>query len=103
MCGIVGIVGRNGARIDPGRVAAMRDTMRHRGPDVVGLWQSEDGRVVLGHRRLAIIDLSPAGRAPMGNEDGSVQVTFNGEIYNHAALREDLRARGHTFRSHCDT
>jgi asparagine synthase (glutamine-hydrolysing) len=103
MCGIVGIVGRNGARIDPGQVAAMRDTMRHRGPDDEGLWQSEDGRVVLGHRRLAIIDLSPAGRAPIGNEDGSVQVTFNGEIYNHAALREDLRARGHTFRSRCDT
>jgi asparagine synthase (glutamine-hydrolysing) len=103
MCGIVGVIGRNGARVDPGQVAAMRDTMRHRGPDDEGLWQSEDGRVVLGHRRLAIIDLSPAGRAPMGNEDGSVQVTFNGEIYNHTALREELRARGHALRSHCDT
>jgi asparagine synthase (glutamine-hydrolysing) len=81
----------------------MRDTMRHRGPDDEGLWRNERGDVVLGHRRLAIIDLSPAGRAPMGNEDGTVQVTFNGEIYNHVALREDLERRGHAFRSHCDT
>jgi asparagine synthase (glutamine-hydrolysing) len=103
MCGIVGVVARSGERIDATRVAAMRDTMRHRGPDDEGLWQSEDGRVVLGQRRLAIIDLSVAGRAPMGNEDGTVQVTFNGEIYNHVALREELRARGHRFRSSCDT
>ena len=58
---------------------------------------------MLGHRRLAIVDLSAAGRQPMGNEDGTVQVTYNGEIYNHAALRADLERRGHRFRSHCDT
>ena len=75
-------------------VAAMRDTMRHRGPDDEGLWASPDGQRGLGHRRLAIVDLSPAGRAPMANEDGSVQVTFNGEIYNHVELREQLGAPG---------
>jgi asparagine synthase (glutamine-hydrolysing) len=81
----------------------MRDTMTHRGPDDAGLWANERSDVVLAHRRLSIIDLSPAGRAPMGNEDGTVQVTFNGEIYNHLDLREDLERRGHVFRSHCDT
>jgi len=81
----------------------MRDTMRHRGPDDEGLWRSVDGRVGLGHRRLAIIDLTEAGRGPMSNEDGSVHVTFNGEIYNHAVLRAELERRGHVFRSRCDT
>jgi asparagine synthase (glutamine-hydrolysing) len=104
VCGIVGVFGRHGAEIDPARVVAMRDSMTHRGPDDEGLW-TRDGRanVVLGHRRLAIVDLSPAGRAPMTNEDGSVVVTFNGEIYNHATLRRDLETRGHRFRSRCDT
>jgi len=74
MCGIVGVIGRNGTRVELEDVIAMRDVMRHRGPDDEGVWRSEDGRVALGHRRLAIIDLSPAGRGPMGNEDGSVQV-----------------------------
>jgi len=103
MCGIVGVYSRDGARVDPEAVVAMRDAMIHRGPDDAGLWHSDDGTVVLAHRRLSIIDLSPAGRAPMGNEDGSIQVTFNGEIYNHAVLREELETRGHVFRSHCDT
>ncbi len=104
MCGIVGVYDRSGTPVDPERVARMRDTMVHRGPDDKGLWFAPDRRVVLGHRRLAIVDLSPAGRAPMANEDGSVQVTFNGEIYNHAELRRDLEALGHRFRSdHCDT
>jgi asparagine synthase (glutamine-hydrolysing) len=104
VCGINGIYARDGRELEPGLVAELRDTMRHRGPDDEGLWQSPDGRVVLGHRRLAIVDLSPLGKNPMPNEDGSVQVTFNGEIYNHAALRRELEARGHTFRTdHCDT
>jgi asparagine synthase (glutamine-hydrolysing) len=89
--------------VEPGLVERMRDTMAHRGPDDVGLWRSESLDVVLGHRRLSIIDLSPAGRAPMANEDGTVQVTFNGEIYNHAGLREQLTGKGHRFRSECDT
>src|SRR6266446_3123851 len=64
----------------------MRDTMTHRGPDDAGIYISPDGRVGLGHRRLSIVDLSPAGRQPMSNEDGTVWITFNGEIYNHAVL-----------------
>lgn len=103
MCGIVGVVARDGRDVDTALVAAMRDTMHHRGPDDEGIWRGEDGNVVLAHRRLSIVDLSPAGRAPMGNEDGSVQVTFNGEIYNHADLRGELERRGHVFRSRCDT
>jgi asparagine synthase (glutamine-hydrolysing) len=103
MCGIVGLVSRDGSRIDPEQVVAMRDTMVHRGPDDEGLWREDTGEAALGHRRLAIIDLSPAGRAPMSNEDGTVHVTFNGEIYNHAALRAGLERRGHVFTSHCDT
>ena len=90
--------------MDPEEVARLRDTMRHRGPDGEGLWRRpQRGDVVLGHRRLAIVDLSAAGRQPMANEDGTVQVTFNGEIYNHAELRAELERRGHRFRSRCDT
>ncbi len=103
MCGIVGVFGHRGHEVEPGLVERMRDTMAHRGPDDAGVWRSESLDVVLGHRRLSIIDLSPSGRAPMANEDGSVQVTFNGEIYNHADLRHHLKGRGHRFRSGCDT
>ncbi len=103
MCGIVGVFDLTGHEVEPGLVERMRDTMAHRGPDDAGLWRSESLDVVLGHRRLSIIDLSPAGRAPMANEDGTVQVTFNGEIYNHADLRQQLKGKGHRFRSECDT
>jgi asparagine synthase (glutamine-hydrolysing) len=103
VCGIVGLVARDGGRIELDRVVAMRDAMRHRGPDDEGVWRSADGRAALGHRRLAIVDLSEAGRAPMSNEDNSVHVTFNGEIYNHGRLRAELEERGHAFRSRCDT
>lgn len=103
MCGINGIWSRVGNAVDPDEVAKLRDTMRHRGPDGAGLWRRPGrGDVVLGHRRLAIVDLSDAGLQPMANEDASVQVTFNGEIYNHAELRADLESRGHRFRSRCD-
>jgi asparagine synthase (glutamine-hydrolysing) len=103
MCGILGVFGRDGTPLDRGRIERMRDTMVHRGPDDSGLWLRDPARdVALAHRRLSIVDLSDAGRQPMVNEDGRIQVTFNGEIYNHEALREDLRARGHVFRSHCD-
>src|SRR5688572_9723080 len=81
----------------------MRDAMTHRGPDDEGLWSRPERDLVLGHRRLSIVDLSASGRQPMQNEDGSVRVTYNGEIYNHAALREGLERRGHRFRSRCDT
>ncbi|HEX7241527.1 MAG TPA: asparagine synthase (glutamine-hydrolyzing), partial [Longimicrobiaceae bacterium] len=82
-------------------VDRMRDAMPHRGPDGAGTWVSEDGRVGLGHRRLAIIDLSDAAAQPMCNEDGTVWVTFNGEIYNHAEVRAELERTGrHRWKTH---
>ncbi len=81
----------------------MRDTMRHRGPDGEGLWLSEDGQVGLGHRRLAVVDLTPGGAQPMLSADGRFALTYNGEIYNHHSLRDELRGRGHTFASTSDT
>src|SRR3546814_146013 len=81
----------------------MRETMRHRGPDGAGLWSSPCGHVVLGHRRLAILDLSEAGAQPMAHADSATCVTFNGEIYNHDELRRQLERRGHRFRSRADT
>ena len=106
MCGIAGIVCEAGT-FDTERlreiVTEMRDRMVHRGPDDAGIWVDPDGGCALAHRRLSIIDLSEEGRQPMGNEDGSVQVTFNGEIYNFQSLREDLIRNGHRFHSHTDT
>ena len=111
MCGIVGIfVFQKGNPSDPSRTVVdesllvrMRDTMTHRGPDSAGVWISPDRAVGLAHRRLSIIDLSPAAHQPMSNEDGSIWITFNGEIYNHAALRTELERHGHRYRSHSDT
>ena len=104
MCGICGLLAFNdGFDCDERVVVAMRDAMVHRGPDDAGAWTSPSGRVALGHRRLSIVDVSAAGHQPMSNEDGSVWVSFNGEIYNHAELRPELEARGHRYRSHCDT
>ncbi|HEY8370641.1 MAG TPA: asparagine synthase (glutamine-hydrolyzing), partial [Thermodesulfobacteriota bacterium] len=96
MCGIAGITWR-----DDRLVRRMTRTLAHRGPDAEGFYVDE--HVSLGHRRLSIIDLSEAGRQPMANEDGSVQVVFNGEIYNFADVRRDLVARGHRFTSRTDT
>src|SRR6202051_2092989 len=78
----------------------MRDAMHHRGPDDAGLFV--EGAVGLGHRRLSIIDLS-GGHQPLANEDGSVTVVYNGEIYNFQELREELLARGHRFKTRSDT
>jgi asparagine synthase (glutamine-hydrolysing) len=105
MCGIAGLFNFGGqtGRDERAAALAMRDAMSHRGPDDAGLWESPDHRVVLGHRRLSIVDLSPAGHQPMSNEDDTVWITFNGEIYNHAALRPGLEAQGHRFRSRTDT
>ena len=101
MCGICGALAFDPAnRIDPHLVKRMADTIRHRGPDDEGLHVG--GQVVLGHRRLSIIDLS-RGHQPIGNEDGSVQIVFNGEIYNFQELRQDLLARGHRFQTGSDT
>src|SRR5512138_4044479 len=110
MCGIAGqynygvSAGADAAERDRARVVAMRDAIAHRGPDDSGLWQSDDGRVVLGHRRLSIVDVSAAGHQPMSNEDGTVWITFNGEIYNHAEIRKRLRLDDrHRFQSRTDT
>ena len=110
MCGICGQYNFGGAADasiaarDRALIDKMRDSIAHRGPDDAGTWQSDDGRVVLGHRRLSIVDLSSAGHQPMANEDGSLWITFNGEIYNHAELRKSLRLDDrHTFRSRTDT
>jgi asparagine synthase (glutamine-hydrolysing) len=102
MCGIVGVVSRSGV-VDRNWVAAAAASVRHRGPDDAGEWWSDDGRVGLGHRRLAIVDLSSAGHQPMCDLRGEHVIVFNGEIYNFKELRADLALGGHRFRSHSDT
>src|SRR5579883_194021 len=97
MCGICGIYRWDGAPVEAARVVRMRDAMVPRGPDAAGI--STGPGFALGHRRLSIIDLSDAGRQPMENEDGTVLIVFNGEIYNHSDLRPELQERGHHFRS----
>jgi asparagine synthase (glutamine-hydrolysing) len=102
MCGIAGKI-----YLDPERsvcrreLHGMTDTMIHRGPDGEGIWCNEN--VGLAHRRLAIIDLRDVAAQPMCNEDGSVWITFNGEIYNFQELRKELEEQGHRFRTHSDT
>ena len=104
MCGVCGTFAYGWTvPDDPGVVVRMRDTMEHRGPDDAGAYYSPDRRVAFGHRRLSIVDLSPAGHQPMCNEDGTLWIAFNGEIYNHAELRPELEARGHRYRSRSDT
>lgn len=101
MCGIAGSISFEGPRRMEQDVLAMCDTLTHRGPDDSGAWS--DSLCAFGHRRLSIIDLSPAGRQPMCNEDNTIWIVFNGEVYNFRALREELEAAGHIFRSHTDT
>ena len=96
MCGICGFLGT-----DDRLLARMMEVQAHRGPDDHGTFA--DGTVSLGHRRLSIIDLTPDGRQPMTNEDGSLRLVYNGEIYNYVELAEDLRGRGHRFASRTDT
>ena len=104
MCGIAAIFNyRTGAPINRTELTKTRDAMALRGPDGFGDWISTDGCVGLGHRRLSIIDLSANGAQPMQNPDGSVVVTFNGEIYNYRELRSSLEAQGCKFQSASDT
>jgi asparagine synthase (glutamine-hydrolysing) len=100
MCGIAGMIGREGEAVTTAQVRRMTDTIVHRGPDDEGIHAVEN--VGLGMRRLSIIDLS-GGHQPIYNEDSTVAVVFNGEIYNFADLRNQLQARGHRFRTHSDT
>ena len=105
MCGIAGVFAyRIGSpAVDPAALLRIRDSMVKRGPDGAGMWIADDGRVGLAHRRLAIIDLSDSGAQPMFTEDGALCITFNGEIYNYRALRDELEAKGVRFRSTSDT
>src|SRR5438093_9982408 len=101
MCAIVGIVKLDPReRVDNAPLKRMRDILVHRGPDGAGLWS--EGPVGLGHRRLAIVDVA-GGHQPMTNEDRTVWIVFNGEIYNHAEIRRELEARGHRYRTRSDT
>lgn len=107
MCGIVGalVFDNSSFRVTEPYISRMRDTMFHRGPDGAGTWVAPSGKVGLGHRRLSIIDLSTAASQPMSNEDGTLQVVFNGEIYNHAEIRVELeRLGGYRWKTdHSDT
>jgi asparagine synthase (glutamine-hydrolysing) len=103
MCGIAGAI-INGTR-DPSLVDRMTGCLAHRGPDDAGRWNDLEAGVVLGHRRLAIVDLTPLGHQPMASEDGRWMIAFNGEIYNHLAIRAELDAAGQggVWRGHSDT
>ena len=102
MCGICGIAIPQGVNqdVDAATLVRMRDSLTHRGPDDGGLYI--DRAVGLGHRRLSIVDLA-GGHQPMSNEDGSVWITYNGEVYNHRDLRPSLEERGHVYQTNCDT
>ena len=106
MCGLAGVLGR-----EPGRteeelsdlVGAMAARVAHRGPDDAGVWADAEAGLALGHRRLAVVDLSPAGRQPMTSADGRWVIAYNGEVYNWPALRAALESSGTRLRGHCDT
>lgn len=101
MCGITGLINLNGAPVSPVILQKMTDAIVHRGPDGEGHWI--EGNVGLGHRRLAIIDLSPAGHQPMISADHRYVLSYNGEIYNYRELRTELEADGYWFRSKADS
>ena len=101
MCGIVGRLNFNDQRVNPNELHLMCQAISHRGPDDQGVWHK--GPIGLGNRRLSIIDLSSAGHQPISNEDKTIWITFNGEIYNFKELRRRMIKKGHRFRSHTDT
>lgn len=105
MCGICGVYNfnNNESKIEKSLLISMRDTMIHRGPDDAGIYISDDKKLGLGHRRLSIIDLSKKGHQPMSNEDGTIWIVFNGEIYNYIELRPLFEEKGHNFFSSTDT
>jgi asparagine synthase (glutamine-hydrolysing) len=101
MCGICGkLEFERGASVSGALIGSMLDSIRHRGPDDSGVYLSP--QIGLGHARLSIIDLS-SGHQPLCNEDGTVWIVFNGEIYNYKELRAGLVANGHLFKTHSDT
>ena len=101
MCGIAGILNLNGEPVSTATLQRMTDTLVHRGPDGEGYYT--DSGIGLGHKRLAIIDLSEAGRQPMVSNDSQVAITYNGEIYNFKELRKELESKGHIFKSKTDS
>src|SRR5688500_8538233 len=106
MCGIAGFLdltrARSGDELDA-IAARMAACLRHRGPDAHGIWTDPEAGIALGHTRLSIIDLSPAGAQPMVSSCGRFVLSYNGEIYNASELRDELVAAGRTFRGHSDT
>src|SRR5579871_4436772 len=106
MCGITGFLNcdRSNSDAELHAIATrMANTLQHRGPDSMGIWTDAREGIAFGHKRLAIVDLSPNGHQPMHSACGRFCVTYNGEIYNHAELRQTLEGRGHHFRGHSDT
>ena len=101
MCGITGLIHIDGAPVAPTILKDMTDAIAHRGPDDEGQWI--DRNVGIGHRRLSIIDLSPAGHQPMTCADNRYVFSYNGEVYNFRELRSELEARGYCFRSKTDS
>ncbi len=102
MCGIAGIIQSNASWYNKEHLKKMTDSLSHRGPDGEGLGQNEAGNVLLGHRRLSIIDLSDAGYQPL-HYSGRYTIIHNGEIYNYVELKEELQQKGYSFRSQTDT
>jgi len=100
MCGIAGFVNTDGTPADSRLIRRMTGIIAHRGPDADGFYVH--GQVAIGHRRLSIIDFTTGGQ-PMSNEDDSLWITYNGEMFDHAAVRPELEAAGHRYKSHCDT
>ena len=106
MCGICGEIRTDGVQVSVEAIRQMCQTLSYRGPDDQGGWTQHDDNGVsagLGHRRLSVIDPTPAGRQPMANEDGTIRIVYNGEVYNYLEIRNELIAKGHTFRSQTDT
>ncbi|RLB77587.1 MAG: asparagine synthetase B, partial [Deltaproteobacteria bacterium] len=101
MCGICGIFNLDGEPIPHKHIKTMVDALAHRGPDDEGCFI--DINIALGHRRLAVLDLSPSGHQPMANRDGSLVFVYNGEVYNFLELKVELEALGYQFRSRTDT
>lgn len=101
MCGIAGIIQKT--QVNKELMGEMLKAISHRGPDDEGVWFGKNGNIALGHRRLSIIDLSPAGHQPMASPDGNFVVVYNGEIYNFQEIRDELEKKGHDFKSKSDT
>lgn len=102
MCGIAGILDSR-KQIDEGILTAMTDALSHRGPDDSGTYIDPENRLGFGHRRLSILDLSPLGHQPMSNDNGSIWITYNGEVYNFSQIKEELVTKGYKFKSNTDT